>query len=256
MDQILQNLISDTWELWDYAHATYPKLVPTDSAPILWFGDLDRYQASPKKVITLGINPGPLAFPQANPWRLYPLLTDSNTRQAANIYKQALDEFQFDQWFRSFNALLSSFGTSYNNDRNSNTEALHLDVCPIMTSDVWSKLPTKIRQDLAQRSAPITVRLLEYLQPEFLFISLSKGNLDLIVPHLDLSVPIIKTYVITPSSGVKHQVLDLACPILANSQVVWFRKTTIRPISPAGDSLRDLSAFFSGQTAIDPRQRC
>lgn len=254
MDQILETLISDTWNLWDYAHKTYPKLVPADSAPILWFGDLDHYQASPRKVITLGINPGPLAFPKADPWRLYPLLEDSNTRHTVNLYKQALDEFQFDQWFRPFNALLSSFGTSYNNNRNGNTEALHLDVCPIMTSDVWSKLPTKTRRDLAQRSASITVRLLEYLQPEFLFISLSQGNLNLLAPHLDLSVPTNKTCVITPSSGVKHQVLDLACPILANSQVVWFRKSGIRPISPAGDSLRDLSAFFSGQTTIDPRQ--
>ena len=47
------------------------------AVPILFFGDLDAYRASPLRVLTVGLNPSGHEFPADQPFRRFPLAEGS-----------------------------------------------------------------------------------------------------------------------------------------------------------------------------------
>src|SRR5215217_5621618 len=77
---LMESLIYEAWRL--YTQTSAPCVV-RPSIPILYFGDLPRYAASPLKIITVALNPSHHEFPAHDRFERF--------RPAENIAASELD---------------------------------------------------------------------------------------------------------------------------------------------------------------------
>ena len=80
----LTRSVSEAWRVFDRAAGLPSRATP--AAPILFFGDLDAYRASPLRVLTVGLNPSQHEFPTGNPFQRFPLLNGGSTDREPNRY--------------------------------------------------------------------------------------------------------------------------------------------------------------------------
>ena len=106
--QRLNPLVSRAWRAFDRA-ASWPSHV-TPAAPVLFFGDLDAYQASPLRVVTVGLNPLAARVSSRRPFQRFPLLTGGSTDREPNRYLDAMSAYfrsdPYGAWFSAFELLL------------------------------------------------------------------------------------------------------------------------------------------------------
>ncbi len=182
-DGALSRLISEAWEL--YANADGTACVVNPSAPILFFGDLYRYRTSPCKIITVGLNPSRIEFPNPNRFtrfkaaeEIYPAITQGNEPYAA--YVDSLCNYFIDDpyraWFGSLEPILQGAASSYYPGQSN--RALHTDLCsPLATDPTWSRLPAASRNILKESGVNLWHRLIGYLEPDVVLISVAAAHL-------------------------------------------------------------------------------
>ena len=151
----------------------------TPAVPILFFGDLDAYRASPLRVLTVGLNPSLHEFPVGEPFRRFPL-AKSNHGQELSCYLDAMSAYfrtdPYRGWFGAFEPLLNGLGVSYYEGRVST--ALHTDICsPVATNPTWSGLNEADRAVVEADGGPLWRMLLEELRPQIVALSVAKVHL-------------------------------------------------------------------------------
>lgn len=169
---INQNLINKTKEYFK----TYSgkEFVVNPSLPILYFGDLDAYENSPIKVITVGKNPSDnefklkkndsYSFCRFVKWDKDRL----NLIESLNPY---FEDKPLKQWFSSFEPMLNGLSCSYYKRKYEN-RALHTDICsPLATNPTWSRLSNNQRNELYPEGVKIWKELIEELKPDIMFVS-------------------------------------------------------------------------------------
>jgi hypothetical protein len=178
----MDSLVAEAWRLYEAAENTPSVVKP--SIPILYFGDRDRYAASPLKVITVGLNPSCNEFPVNDPFTrfrkaqyVYPDILDGDG--SADYLTALNDYFRRDpywRWFRSLEPLLEGMTASYG-DGQRNT-ALHTDICsPLATDPTWSGLKHE-RGILEQDGVELWLRLIHELDPDVVLISVARRYLE------------------------------------------------------------------------------
>jgi hypothetical protein len=170
----MELLIDEAWRLY---HQTSDPCVVRPSIPILYFGDLPQYVASPLKVITVALNPSHHEFPVHDRFaRFRPaagIAAGTLDPYARTAYRAALDGYFLDQpymrWFGWFEHVLLGMGGSYSGGEE-NT-ALRTDLCsPLATDPTWSRLNGQ--QDvLALDGMALWHRLVDHLAPDVIVIS-------------------------------------------------------------------------------------
>lgn len=140
--------------------------------PILWFGNLQAYKASPLRILTVGINPSEDEFPN-NTFRRFPAW---NELSVENYFKGLNEYFNVEayNWFTQLSNSISFdeiWNCSYITDQRQNT-ALHVDFCtPIATNPTWSNgLPANVQSYLQEIQIDYFQRLLAFLNPDIVFI--------------------------------------------------------------------------------------
>lgn len=171
--------VSRAWSAFDRAAALSARVTP--AAPILFFGDLDAYRASPLRVLTAGLNPSLREFPARNPFQRFPLLTGGSTDREPDRYLGAMSAYfrtdPYRAWFSAFEPLLNGAGASYYADWNS--AALHTDLCsPVATDPTWSRLGASDCAALEADGGPLWHRLLETLRPHVVVLSVARSRLQ------------------------------------------------------------------------------
>lgn len=179
-------------EAWDIhsAFARTPCLV-TPSLPILYFGDLEAYQDSPIRIVTVGLNPSKIEFPAHDPLCRFPCARHLARASASILCEQALHDYvgalnayfrtvPYRKWFDgAYAALLQGMDASFYSDR-ANT-ALHTDLCsPLATDPTWSGLDLAQRANLMSRGVPLWHELVEFLEPDVALISVAYAHLSLL----------------------------------------------------------------------------
>ena len=150
------------------------------AVPILFFGNLEAYRASPLRVLTVGLNPSLHEFPSDRPFRRFPLLEGSLGREP-DSYLAAMSAYfrtkPYRAWFSAFEPLLNGMEASYYDDYAST--ALHTDICsPVATNPTWNKLDKKDHAALESKGGPLWHMLLEELKPQIVAISVAKSHLE------------------------------------------------------------------------------
>ena len=143
----ISDLALEAWRLQREAQAADPPVRATpNSAPILYFGDLDAYRASKLRVITVGVNPSGEEFPTHAPWCRFPVAEMAASKDVEPFlpdYLHALNSYfrlePYDLWFGSSEPALNGMGASYY--EGATATAIHTDVCtPVPTSPAWRRL--------------------------------------------------------------------------------------------------------------------
>ena len=152
----------------------------TPAVPILFFGNLDAYQASPLRVLTVGLNPSLHEFPEKQPFRRFPALAGDGDPEPPRYLDAMSDYFDIDPysaWFNTFKPLLEGMGASFYGGGAS--RAIHTDICsPVATDPTWSKLAKANRKTLESDGDPLWHRLLKELQPQIVVLSVARQHLE------------------------------------------------------------------------------
>jgi len=184
LDSRLRELAERAWDLHRRAQAdALPHLV-RPSIPILYFGDSGRYQRSPVKVITVGLNPSREEFPWPDPFVRFPCAVgiDGGEEVELDAYLGSLDDYfhgdPYTRWFNpSFEGLLGGMSASYYDDGWS--VALHTDLCsPLATDPTWSQLDSAERAVLEPEGRRLWHELVEALQPDVALVSVRRDRLS------------------------------------------------------------------------------
>ena len=177
MTRQLSEQVALAWKTFDRA-AGHSWCV-TPAVPILFFGDLDAYRASPLRVVTVGLNPSLREFPAGEPFRRFPLAQGDRDR-APDRYLAAMSAYfvtdPYSRWFSAFEPLLNGLGASYYETAAST--ALHTDICsPVATNPTWSRLGKTHRASLEADGVRLWHLLLEDLRPQIVAISVAQDYL-------------------------------------------------------------------------------
>ena len=140
----------------------------TPAVPILFFGNLGAYRASPLRVLTVGLNPSLHEFPEKEPLRRFPALAGEGDPEPSRYLDAMSDYFDIDPysaWFNTFKPLLKGMEASFYGGGAS--RALHTDICsPVATSPTWNDLDEADRKILESDGVPLWHLLLETLLPQ------------------------------------------------------------------------------------------
>jgi hypothetical protein len=175
VDQILDR----AWSA--YAEATRQVTATIQpSVPILWFGDLEAYERSSLKVITVGLNPSRGEFPTGDAFLRFPrarnTTSDPNSPRARADLVLSLNEYfrvtPYGWFDLGFGAVLDGLGASY---REGSSIALHTDLCsPIATDPNWTGLTNDERAFLLAAGVTLWHELIRYLAPHLVVISIGR----------------------------------------------------------------------------------
>jgi hypothetical protein len=159
--------------------------ITNPSIPILYFGDLTKYLESEIKIITVGLNPSHIEFPEYSRFTRFADAESLDTtkkwsKSEVATYLQSLnDYFKHNpySWFDSFEPVLNGLNASYYPTLDPNT-AIHTDLCsPFATDITWSKLSVRNRNVLRADGIPIWHRLTEILKPDMTLVSIARMRL-------------------------------------------------------------------------------
>ena len=179
----------------------------TPAVPILFFGDLHAYRASPLRVLTVGLNPSLHEFPVDDPFRRFPLARAGLDREPRRYLDAMSGYFRTDPyrgWFSAFEPVLNGLGASYYEGGAST--ALHTDICsPVATNPTWSRLHENDRSALEADGGPLWHMLLEELKPQIVALSVAKAHFDRIAfpPIADWEV--IHAFQRTANGGLRSR---------------------------------------------------
>ena len=148
--------------------------------PILFFGDLNAYVASRKRVLTVGLNPSLREFPADSPFRRFPdaeCVTASEPDRYLNALSAYFRTDPYRSWFNAFEPLLNGLEASYYEGQPS--MVLHTDICsPVATDPTWSGLDPAVQKSLEKDGGPLWHSLLEALQPRIVILSVARRHLS------------------------------------------------------------------------------
>ena len=157
----------------DSAAVQIPGNVVAPAVPILYFGDAAAYARSPRRIVTVGLNPSLKEFPEQDRFRRFPGCRA--TGPSAEYLDGLNDYFRNDpytSWFNTFAGLLHGLESSFYADHAST--ALHTDLgSPVATDPTWSKLSTPTKAQLGQLGTPLWHDLIRVLRPEVILVSVA-----------------------------------------------------------------------------------
>lgn len=178
--------MSGVRDLVDLAWRTYDRAVNLPScvkpaAPILFFGDYEKYETSPLRILTVGLNPSLHEFPNKDPFRRFSLLEDEHARKPDHYVVSISRYFHDDpytKWFDSLEPLLKGACASYYPDKAPST-ALHSDICsPVATNPTWRDVPEEQRKELEVDGSKLWRKLVDVLRPQIVVISVAREHLE------------------------------------------------------------------------------
>ncbi len=197
----LKDIIKDCWADFQKLNEAAPGCLVENSVPILWFGDLEAYSHSPKRVLTLSMNPADrefthqkkkglkrslynseLRFPRAATLRANAELSDADVQS----YYESMNEYfsvnPYASWSDAFTKVLLPTQSAYARPGESCTNvALHLNVlAPVATTPDWNKLEEADQIILQDIFRGYFKRLIDELKPDVLFVTEAETQLKFV----------------------------------------------------------------------------
>jgi len=170
-----------TKELGKFLKLGYGYSIVPNSIPILWFGDSEAYFNSPRKIITVSLNPSNNEFCQSSSSKKYSTQArfpkyNGNPKtliEAFNDYFKKTNN-PYNAWFlASFKAVLKGFEASHY--QGALNTALHTDIAsPYATDPSWTGLTNLEKQFLEPIGSDIWHRLMTVFEPDIILISASR----------------------------------------------------------------------------------
>ena len=173
LDKIVKDYIDDFM-----AKNSDPELknyIVPNSIPIVWFGNLDNYMKSERRIVTIGLNSSLNEFSEPRVQEI--CFDDEVDSKKVESLKQTLDSYfdknPYKMWFCKGDRVLNdSFDATYYTEKATNqglNQAIHIDVyTAIATDPTWGRLDNDVRKRL--RNTGLFNTLLNYLNPDILLV--------------------------------------------------------------------------------------
>lgn len=190
----MKQLIQHVWHEFINAKNTMSTHLVNDSIPIIWFGDLNKYSESDKKIVTVSLNPSNIEFEdkKGNKINRFPNASaikglNSLSPKDISTYETAMNNYfnvrPYTNWFKNPEYALHALDASYGGKMTKPQEAyhntaIHIDIkCPLATAPTWSKLPKKIACSLDKQFKEIGYfdKLLHILGPDIILVSTNRA---------------------------------------------------------------------------------
>jgi len=225
-------LVEAVWDEWERARGLHGEWLPVEGGPLLWNGDRRVYEASRRRVVTVGVNPGPSVFPEDDPWGRCPGL--SVGRGDVDGYESVLNGMELDRWFSGWCRVLDPLGVMFGGGPQGST--LHLDLSPVPTRVVVSKCPKIVDEDLMRHGMPLLAAAVDVLRPQVVVVSVSTPRWE----ALKDSVGIVEEerWDFPRRGGRKHTFARGRWP--GGHHVLWVRKVSMAPVSPGRAACREV----------------
>jgi hypothetical protein len=158
--------------------------------PILYFGNMDAFENSDLRIITVALNPSDAEFPLSSQLSRFPRLDSYMTSQQKvrrlnelqTAYNSYFEIDPYMRWFGHLEQVLKGFGASYK--IGVSRTALHTDLMsPVATKPTWSKLPLSVQSALSASGVPLWHGLITLLRPDILLVSVARKNFERISFH-------------------------------------------------------------------------
>lgn len=195
MDTELEVLIKKTWAQWDKYGDSKSKDYTKEICPvppILFVGNLDAYQKSKIKVITVALNPSKKGsesniqsseFPDWDDVKNIQILKNQPEKYL-NGLTDYFDNKPYKRFYSPFETILNSMEASFyavnrEHDQRGNNRALHTDLCsPLTTRPDWGKLDPNLQRKLGVDGSILWNELVSYLKPDVILGSFGEKNLN------------------------------------------------------------------------------
>lgn len=204
MDKRLNGIIDMTWEHFNKfreqtinieknENKEVKKLVPEQSIPILWFGDLEGYMKSERKVVTIAINPSNIEFKRSNKSKSFSFfrfkggeeiynkdkLNDNDKKFYYEILNRYFKDEPYKLWFNYYERILKYIQCSYYIGEGKNV-AIHIDIqTPLSTEPTWGNIKDNdIKAKISSEGMEIWESLMEYLKPDIALVSINQQTLN------------------------------------------------------------------------------
>lgn len=145
-----------------------------DTMPVVWFGNIEKYEQSEVKVVTVGINPSSHEFPESPERFSIPTVLNANDLYNANNEYFIKNPYK---WFNRYERIISdNFDCSYGGIIGSvkRNTAIHIDAySAIATNPFWGKLTKKEKETV--KNTELFNRLLTYLKPDVILFSANEN---------------------------------------------------------------------------------
>lgn len=155
----------------DFNEKKNNEFVVKNSIPIIWFGDINKYLQSKRKILTIGLNPSDKEFSEP---RFKPIDFNKPDNDIVNHLIETLNNyFSFNpyKWFNQFEKLLNFFDCSYKPLYT--YQAIHIDFfSSIATTPTWGNLDDYQKNQL--KNIELFFKLYHILDPDLSLISISK----------------------------------------------------------------------------------
>lgn len=166
LDNVVKEYISDFISKQNLSY------VVKNSIPVVWFGDIEKYKVSDKKILTIAINP---SFKEFEESRFS--IVDLNENNAVCDLKNTLNSYfeynPYSKWFENFEKVLNCFGASYYKKKKTKNVAIHIDIySAIATDPTWRDL-SSVEQNNIQR-IDLFKKLFDLLDPDVILFSVNQ----------------------------------------------------------------------------------
>lgn len=183
LDLNLSDIIDLYWD--DFQSKKHIDFVANPSIPIVWFGDMNAYLKSPRRILTVALNPSDKEFRRNNNY-IFSLfrfpeceglynktqLSDNDKKLLYTSYNNYFTgERTYKRWFMAYEKLLNHLNASYYSNDYKN-HSIHIDAYTgISTSITWGKLTETEKTSIS--NIPLFEKLLDYLKPDVVLISIN-----------------------------------------------------------------------------------
>jgi hypothetical protein len=152
--------------------------VVDSSIPVVWFGDIEKYQRSQKRVLTIGLNPSKEEFPAPPQMPRFDEIDFGSPNSPEKLYSTLNRYFgvnPYTRWFNKYNTLVDVLDCSYGGIYGTRTNtAIHIDIySAIATDPTWGVLSDTQRN--AIQSTQLFDELFTLLDPDIILISVNNA---------------------------------------------------------------------------------
>ncbi len=170
-DPELANLARTAWQQYRDVEGESWRVTP--GAPVLYFGDLPKFEASDVRIVTVGLNPSNQEFPVGAPFCRFTGVDTDDATQYLSALNAYFRQCPYTAWFDFYEQALLGAGASYYGE--SKNVALHTDIASVIPTDpTWSRLGSSTQNRLAKTGIKLWHQLIERLQPDFVIQSTAK----------------------------------------------------------------------------------
>jgi len=153
------------------------RYIVKDSIPVIWFGDLRKYENSKKRILTIAINPSANEF-QGN--RFIKINLRKITPTKVNKLQETLNDYfcnnPYMRWFNQYEKLLNNLDATYFCCNHYRNHAIHIDIyTAIATKKSWSKLDKNVKKAF---DTILFKKLYKILNPDIALISVREDTFN------------------------------------------------------------------------------